>query len=87
MKGRRLASYLVMASLLWVPAILVVYPPQAPGTYFDLTRPVVIEAFFVGVVVLFFSYLLYQVFRYYLMTDARDLDSSLQESIEAQKSS
>lgn len=65
-----------LAVLLWVPAILVVYPPQPVGGYFGLSRAIAIEGFFVGVLVIFFSLMLFQVYRYYLLGPPTDLDQT-----------
>ncbi|WP_071933171.1 hypothetical protein [Halodesulfurarchaeum formicicum] len=74
MKGGFVSRLVALAVLLWVPSILVVYPPQPVGGYFGLSRSIAIEAFFVGVLVTFFSYLLFQVYRYYLLGEPTDLD-------------
>lgn len=65
-----------LAVLLWTPALLVVYPPQPAGSFFGLSRALAVETFFVGVLVVFFSVLLFQVYRYYLLGEPTDLDGA-----------
>ena len=66
-------------------ALLVVYPPQPVGSFLGLSRALAIEAFFVGVLVVFFSVLLFQVYRYYLLGEPTDLDRAANRPAETDR--
>lgn len=69
MNSKDVVPYLLVTLLLWIPAVLVLYPPQPAGEYvffgFQFTRPLALVGFFTILLVGFVAFTSYSVWQYH----------------------